>query len=160
MVNELINTFKSTLKFMEKSVADLTEDEMVEQLKGILVHAMWTFGHIILSCQGIAMELGVEPWLPDEWESDYGYGSKPHTDRLNYPNKSELLLHLTESKNRLCEAMLNMDASVLAKKLPDETLPTMGHLLFQVVVAHTAYHAGQLAVWRRAMGKQSVGVFV
>ena len=36
----------------------------------------------------------------------------------------------------------------------------MGHLLLQVVGAHTAFHAGQLALWRRALGKPSVGVFV
>jgi uncharacterized damage-inducible protein DinB len=36
----------------------------------------------------------------------------------------------------------------------------MGHLLFQVIVAHTAYHAGQLAMWRRALDKQPAAVFV
>ena len=160
MINELVHTFKSTLKFMEKSVADLTENEMVEQPKGIPTHGTWTLGHIILSCQGISVELGIEPWLPDEWESNFGYGSKPHTDMLLYPNKSGLLAMLTDSKNRLCETLLNLDMSVLGKKLPDNTLPTMGHLLLQVVVAHTAYHAGQLSVWRRAIGKPSTGVFV
>ena len=50
--------------------------------------------------------------------------------------------------------------SVLVKPLEDIAFPTLGDVLLQVVVGHTAYHAGQLAVWRRAIGKDSAGVFV
>ena len=87
MIDELINTFERTLKFMEQSVADLSEQQMVQQPTGVPNHAAWTLGHIIYSCQGIAGELGVEE-------------------------------------------------------------------------AHTAFHAGQLAVWCRAIGKESVAVFI
>ena len=71
-----------------------------------------------------------------------------------------MLTLLADAASRLRQALLAADACVLGKSLPDEMLPTMGHLLLQVVVAHTAYRAGQLAVWRWAIGKQSVGVFV
>jgi uncharacterized damage-inducible protein DinB len=57
-----------------------------------------------------------------------------------------------------------MDQAALAEPLPDERvrelLPTKGHALLQVVAAHTAYHAGQLAVWRRAIGRPAAGVFL
>jgi hypothetical protein len=36
----------------------------------------------------------------------------------------------------------------------------MAHLLLQVVIAQTAFHAGQLAMWRRAIGKESIAVFI
>lgn len=160
IVAELLHTFETTLKFVEQSVGNLSEQEMVEQLSGVPNHGTWTLGHIIFSCQGIAVELGVEQWLPDNWESEFGYGSIPLSNLQHYPKKSELLSLLADAKTRLRHAVLAVDDSAMGKSLPDDTLPTMGHLLLQVVVAHTAYHTGQLAVWRRAIGKPSVGVFI
>ncbi|KPK65195.1 MAG: hypothetical protein AMS21_05390 [Gemmatimonas sp. SG8_38_2] len=160
MISELVRTFDYITAFIEQSVADLSDHEMVMQPDGVPNHAMWTLGHMIYSCQGIAAELGSELWLPAAWESHFGYGSEPLPDRGKYPSKSELSKLFTDSTNRLRETLLNTDESVLRRALPDDTLPTMGHLLLQVVVGHNAYHAGQLAVWRRAIGKESTGVFV
>ena len=160
MTTELVHTLESTLKFVEQSVADLSECQMVEQPTGVPNHGTWTLGHIIYSCQGVAAELGVEPWLPEDWESTFGYGSTPSSDLSRYRAKSEMLAVLADSARRLGHALLAADESVLSRSLPDETLPTMRHLLSQVVVGHTAYHAGQLAVWRRAIGRPSAGVFV
>jgi len=160
MVPELVHTFDATIEFVEKSVADLSEQQMVEQPTGVPNHAAWTLGHVILSCQGIAVELGAEAWLPDNWESVYGYGSMPRGDLQFYPRKAELLAILASATSRLRQALLAATDSVLSRSLPGGQLPTMAHLLLQVVVAHTAYHAGQLTVWRRAIGKHSVGVFV
>ena len=133
---------------------------MVEQPPGVPNHAAWTLGHIIYSCQGVAAELGAEQWLPDHWEADFGYGSTPSPDLARYPNKSEMLKILADAASRLRQTLFAASESILAQSLPDETLPTMGHLLFQVIVAHTAYHAGQLAVWRRALGKRPAAVYI
>jgi uncharacterized damage-inducible protein DinB len=160
MTPELVHAFETSVRFIEQSVADLSEQQMVSQPAGVPNHATWTLGHVIYSCQGIAAELGAGQWLPDDWESAFGYGSAPSSDLSRYPKKSEMLTLLADAASRLRQALLAANASVLERSLPDETLPTMGHLLLQVVVAHTAYHVGQLAVWRRAIGKQSVGVFI
>jgi uncharacterized damage-inducible protein DinB len=160
MIKELLHTFEATLKFVEQSVADLPDPEMVEQPGGVPNHGMWTLGHLVYSCQGIAAELGAGNWLPDHWESDFGYGSTPSPDPSRYPTKTEMLSLLTDAAGRLRQLLLAADDSVLSRPLHDETFPTLSHLLFQVVVAHTAYHAGQLAMWRRALGKQPVTVFV
>jgi len=164
MIEELIHTFDSTVKFMEQSVADLTEQEMVQQPTGVPNHATWTLGHVIYSCQGIADGLDVEGWLPDEWESLFGYGSTPTSDASRYRDKTEMLTMLADAAHRLRQALLATNESALEQPLPDEEgrkiLPTVGHALVQVVAAHTAFHAGQLAVWRRALGKKSVAVFV
>ncbi len=160
MITELVSTFEGTLKFVEESVADLSEQQMVEQPPGVPNHATWTLGHIITSCQGIAAELGAERWLPNDWESIFGYGSQPSPDLSYYPTKAEMLDALTEAAKRLCQVLFGIKEAMLRQPLPDAPVPTMGHLLFQVVVAHTAFHGGQLAVWRRAIGKPSVAVFV
>lgn len=160
MLPEMIAAFDYTVHFIEQSVADLSETEMVEQPTNVPNHGAWTIGHMIFSCQGIAAELGTEPWLPDDWEARFGYGSRPSSDPSRYPDKSEMLLLLTDAASRLRGAVLAADESVLKQPLPDESLPTMGHLLIQVIVGHSAYHAGQLAVWRRAIGKPSGEVFI
>jgi len=160
MITELVQIFENTVKFVEQSVADLSEQQMVEQPTGVPNNGTWTLGHIIYSCQGIAAELGATDWLPDDWESTFGYGSTPSSDVSSYPKKSEMLTLLADAAGRLRQTLLDADDSVLSQSLPDEDLPTMGHLLLQVVVAHTACHAGQLAVWRRAIGKESVAVFI
>ncbi|NIM47730.1 MAG: DUF664 domain-containing protein [Gemmatimonadales bacterium] len=160
MIDELIHTFEATVRFMEQSVDDLSDEEMVEQPSGVPNHATWTLGHIIFSCQGMATELGAAPWLPDDWESVFGYGSTPRSEEQQYPKKAQLQTLLADATTRLCHTVRSLNASVLRRPLSDEDFPTMGHLLLQVVVAHTAFHAGQLAVWRRAIGKESVAVFV
>jgi hypothetical protein len=50
MVNELVHTFEATLAFIEQLVADLSEQQMVEQPTGVPNHGTWTLGHIIFSC--------------------------------------------------------------------------------------------------------------
>jgi hypothetical protein len=160
VIDELIHTFKGTVGFMEQSVADLSDEEMVQQPSGVPNHGTWTLGHIIFSCQGMAIEIGAEPWLPDDWESVFGFGSTPGSEGQQYPKKAELQMLLADATSRLCRTVRQVDESVLKRKLPDDDFPTMGHLLLQVIVAHTAYHAGQLSVWRRAIGKEPVAVFV
>jgi len=165
MIRELANCFDRSVAFMRELVADLSDEEMILQPAGVPNHAAWTLGHVIHSCQAIAGELGVPPWLPDDWGSHFGYGSSPEkVSRSQRSCKPALVAALTDASDRLQAALLAIDESRLADPLPDEkargVLPTMGHALVQIVAAHTAYHAGQLAVWRRAIGRAPVGVFV
>ena len=160
MMSLLLDTFESISKFIAQSVTDLTEQEMVEQPIGIPNHATWTLGHVISSCQGLANELGANGWLPSEWESIFGYGSIPASDLSQYPSKSEMLRALSDAGDRLHQILMSLTETSLKQPLPDGPSPTIAHLLFQVVIAHTAFHAGQLAMWRRAIGKGSAAVFV
>ena len=164
MILELVGCFERTVAFMHQSVADLSDEDLVLQPPGVPNHAAWTLGHVVHSCQAMAGELGVEPWLPGDWDSRFGYGSSPTAVDSQYPSKAALLMGLGDASQRLRTALLGMDQAALAEPLPDEQvremLPTKGHALLQVVAAHTAYHAGQLAVWRRAIGRPPAGVFI
>lgn len=164
MIPELVSCFERTVAFLHESVADLSDEDIVLQPPDVPNHAAWTLGHVIHSCQAMAGELGVEPWLPRDWESQFGYGSSPTDVVSQYPSKAALLAGLHEASQRLRTALLGMDQAALAEPLPDERvreiLPTKGHALLQIVAAHAAYHAGQLAVWRRAIGRSPVGVFL
>jgi len=164
MIPELVGCFERTVAYLRESVADLSDEDIVLEAPGVPNHAAWTLGHVIHSCEAMAGELGVEPWLPRDWESRFGYGSSPAAVTAQHPTKAALLAALAEASQRLCTALRAMDEAALTEPLPDETvramLPTKGHAILQVVAAHTAYHAGQLAVWRRAIGRAGVGVFL
>ena len=164
MIPEMIGSMDLALAFMRDQVADLTDEEMILQPAGFPNHAAWTLGHIIYSCDAIAAELGQKSSLPDDWESQFGYGSIPHPRISERSHRALLLSALEEASQRLRSTLLETDEKALADPLPDEggqnTLSTKGHLLIQVVVGHTSYHAGQLASWRRAIGRKPVGVFI
>ncbi len=160
MIDEMIRALEYTVRFMDQSVDDLSDEEMVQQPPGVPNHAAWTLGHIVHACHAMATELGTDPWLPEDWESVFGYGSKPVAEVGEYPGKAEMQSLLADASARLCEALRGADAASLDRPLEDEDFPTMGHILLQVIVAHTAYHAGQLSVWRRCIEKESVAVFI
>lgn len=160
MLAEMLACFDYGLRFVRRSVADLSESEMCVQPPGVPNHAFWTLGHLITGCQGIATELGTDPWLPPDWEATFGYGSSPVADSARYPTKVEMLAQLDDSAQRLKDALLSAGEEALRRPVDDVTFHTWGSVLLQVLVGHTSYHAGQLSVWRRALGKQSAEVFV
>lgn len=63
---------------------------------------------------------------------------------------------LRESGARLIGAVSRLDNSTLDQPFPDpgylDVFPTVRHALTQVLVAHMAFHLGQISVWRKAMG--------
>jgi hypothetical protein len=160
MMDVMVHTLETSLDFVSKCVTDIPDDRMVEQPPGVPNHGTWTLGHLAVSCEGMAKEIGAKAWLPEDWEKTFGYQSTPHGDRVRYPEKSEMLAVLKDSGERLGQTLRAADDATVKKALPDESLPTMAHCLMQVVVAHTAFHVGQLAAWRRAIGFESAGVYV
>ncbi len=165
MIVELVSCFDRTAAYVRTLVADLSDEEMILQPPGVPNHAAWTVGHLIHSCQAIAGELGVTPWLPDDWESVFGYGTSPgHAVSSTYTSREVLTTLFADACNRLRGALLGANESRLRDPLRDreshEIFATTAEALLQVVAAHTAYHAGQLAAWRRAIGREPVGVFI
>jgi len=164
MIPELVTCLDRTVAFIFAQLDDLTDEEMIFQPRGFSNHAAWTVGHVVYSCQAMAGELGAKPWLPEDWESDFGQGSLPGTVVSDRLRKTFLLAALKNSSQRLRAALLEMRESDMADPLPDEesrkTMPTKGHALVQVIAAYTAYHAGQLAAWRRAIDRKATGLFL
>ncbi len=164
MIPELVACLDRTMAFIFEQVDDLTDDEMILQPRGFPNHAAWTIGHIAYSCQAIAGELGTGSWLPEDWESDFGQGSLPGTVMSERLRKASLLTALKDSSRRLRAALLEMTEGNMADPMPDEksrnALPTKGHALVQIIACHTAYHAGQLAAWRRAIHRRPAGLFI
>ena len=165
IVEDLIRCFDRTTAYLLDLVQDLSDQDLTVQPPGAPNHAAWTLGHVIHSWQAIAEELGVRPWLPDDWESLFAYGSDPGgVAGSPYSSKRVLAACFAEARDRLRAALAAGAAQRWREPLPGvesrEVFATTGDALLQVVLAHTAYHAGQLAAWRRAIGRAPVGVFI
>lgn len=155
MIAEVLNSYDLHLEFLRTLVSDLSAEQMVVQPEGVANHPAWTIGHLVFSCQAIGGELGLDAWLPAEWEERFGTGSTPVADGAAYPEKEELLRVLDDGRQRLASALNELGETGLAASLPDERyrhrFPTIGHAVIHILSGHTALHLGQLTVWRHAM---------
>jgi len=164
MITEVINSFELTLDFARRSVADLDGDQMTIQPTGIPNHPAWTLGHLVYSCHEICCDLGLKPWLPEELKVLFSTGSTPESRGVSYPLKVDLLHALDEAWQQLRAVLLTKNERDLSEPLSEahvgDIFPTRSHALVHVICAHSAFHVGQLASWRRAMGLQPVSCFI
>jgi uncharacterized damage-inducible protein DinB len=122
-------------------------------------HAAWQIGHLAASqvilvhmrCFGMAFE----DVLPAEWKSKLARGSTPVADAREYPPLAEI----RAAFDRIFE-----DAVRRIRELPDGELDSPAgaepHPMFAtkaqaigMAVMHETFHAGQIAMIRRWMGK-------
>jgi hypothetical protein len=105
--------------------------------------------------------LGLSPWLPEDWAKRYGSGSVPVADSTLYETKANSLAMLRDAQSRITNAVQRLDEPRLSEPFPDESyryvFPTIRHAITQILSAHSAYHIGQVANWRRAMGLSGIG---
>ncbi len=155
-IDPVQHSFAYGLDFLREQVADVADADMVAQPKGILNHPAWVVGHLTFVCQMLGGAIGLAPWLPDDWASRFGPGSQPVADLRVYESKVKALTMLHEAEVRFTRAIDQLDESSLDKPFPVESylevFPTIRHSLTQVLVGHTAFHIGQLSIWRTSMG--------
>jgi hypothetical protein len=156
MIDELLNSFRLTLDYLRRLVADVPDADLCRQPHGVVNHPAWVIGHLTYSCQAMGGELGLAPWLPAEWEAKYGTGSVPTSDRSAYPTKAELLAALADGEARLTRRFLELGDAGMEVPLPDERyrdiFPRVGHAVAHILTSHAAVHVGQVSVWRRVAG--------
>ena|GEM_PF-337462 len=160
-IEPVIHSFVYGLDFLRDQVSDVDPADMVAQPEAIANHPSWVIGHLTFACQLLGGVIGISPWLPENWEERFGPGSQPVADAALYETKDEALAILDDASSRIIRAIEALDGSQLDQPFPVptylEVFPTIRHSLTQVLVGHTAFHVGQLAVWRKAMGLSGVG---
>jgi hypothetical protein len=156
VVNEVLNSYGLNVAHLIRLVNDVPDEDFVRQPGALTNHPAWNIGHLIFSCQALGGELALAPWLPPAWESNFGTGSIPSSDRSAYPSKTELLTALEDAKQRIAGRLTVLGDAGMGAMLPDErhraVFPTVGHAVVHILVGHFAVHVGQLSAWRRAAG--------
>ena len=152
----VLHSFAYSLAYLRDQVADVPAGSMAAQPRGTVNHPAWLIGHLTLVCQLLGGAVGVAPWLPRDLAERFGQGSKPVGDAGSYEPKDVALARLGDAAARLTGVIEQLDNARLDAPFPVESyrevFPTLRHALTQVLVGHTAYHIGQLSVWRSAMG--------
>ena len=157
----VLHSFAFSLDFLRDQVADIPLDDMVTQPHGIRNHPAWVIGHLTHVSESLGGVIGVPPWLPDDWTTRYGTGSVPVADPAVYEAREEALAILGDAQSRITRAVEQLNMTRLEEPFPEEAFryvfPTIAHFLTQVLVGHSAYHVGQVGVWRRAMDLPTIG---
>lgn len=158
----ILHSFAYSLDYLREMLADVPDELMTDQPDGVTNHPGWTIGHLVLISQEIGSVIGVEPWLSKDWTKQFGSGSisvpKPAREQgrnRDRASKSGLLAALDEAQSKLTTAVTALTNNKLDAPFPDpayaDVFPSVRHALIQVLLGHTAFHIGQLSVWRRAM---------
>ena len=152
----VLHSFAYAIDYLVELLADVPPQQMASQPGGIVNHPAWTIGHLAHTCEQLAAVLGVDAWLPADYALRFGTGSVPRADISVYEPKDAALQVLRDAQSRLTVAVEMQSVSDLAAPFPDpmyeDVFPSVGHALTQVMVGHTAFHVGQVTIWRRAMG--------
>ena len=161
MIQHLLFVHKFNLDRASELVADLSDEQMVEQPQGVINHPAWTLGRLAFVEHYLAVTLGAEPSLPDGWVDHFPTGGTPSGDAADYPSKEEILGQLEAQHDRVAQAVAEADPTVFEQAFPDEPtrrrFPTIGDFTAFLMTSHEAGHLGQIAAWRRAMGIGSGG---
>lgn len=118
----------------------------------------WLLGHIIYVRQALLTSLGGERLLSAESSKAYARGSKAAAEM---PETFPTLVALYERSQQQFDALFSrITDEQLAGPAPFHPLPQMPEpslaTLLQKSVSHDAYHAGQIGIVRRLLGKAGV----
>jgi len=155
MLDQVLFTYRFNLDHINHLVADLSDDQAVQQPHGLLNHPRWTIGHLAFGSNYAAGFLGLESTFAPAWADLFMPGATISSDGSTYPSTTELLTALKAQHERVAGAIGRAPQSLFSQECTDEFLrdhfPTIGNFLGYIMTAHEGDHIGQLACWRRAM---------
>jgi hypothetical protein len=157
-INDLVaDVLARNLEFAKKTVADLSDADLMVRPAPGANHAMWQLGHLIVSEKGLisALKPGSMPELPAGFEQRF----TPETCKSDDPNafvkKSDLIDALTKVRSATIKWATGLTLKDMDQPTPErmrQWVPTVGHLATMLPV-HVAMHIGQIQVLRRKLGK-------
>jgi DinB superfamily len=137
-------------------IDDIPDGRMVEQPLPDVNHPAWVLGHLAFSADRAKSLLGAEKDLPEAWTQLFGPGSKPTTNRGDYPSKGDLLQAVEQGFERLRQKAAAATPEQLTKPSTNprtrDVLPTVQDGVAFLLTGHLGVHLGQLSTWRRMIG--------
>ncbi len=159
MLDSYLATIAHTRNMTLKLVADLTDDQLVQQPAPKVNHPAWVLGHLLQVENAFLSLVTSHPmpdWINDEWKATYGQKSEPVADKSKYKPKSFYVERLAAVREQIIAGLKAMTPADFQKPHPDparrDRFPTIGHAVMLYGTWHEAYHAGQLSTWRRVLG--------
>lgn len=158
-INLIRWALRKTDEWMVGTAEDLRDTPMIPPTPRGGNHPLWTVGHVAFVEGDLGQVLGGEPNPVERWRPLFGQGSKPTADASAYPSYDEVLATYRELRARnlarldaIGEAGLDRPSEFVPPD-SEEEMKTVGTTLL-VIALHQMSHLGQLAVARRAAGKE------
>ncbi|HET8763251.1 MAG TPA: DinB family protein [Gemmatimonadales bacterium] len=151
----LSNQYEMLYGMTLMNLSDMTPEDSLVEPDGGANTANWVLGHLITVHNGAMQLLDQASVVPAEALA--GAAPEP-ADRPDEPMDWELLTsRFAASKDRCLAAIAAVSDEALAEPMPHPFggESTRGELL-QLVAMHGTYHAGQLAMCRRAAEREGV----
>lgn len=156
----LAEQMEGTREWTAMLLADFAGDDWLFQPKDGLAHALWICGHLA-SAQNTLIHtrcLG-KSVLDDAFNNHFPIGAPVKSaSEHDYPPIETVLATMADMQAKTCQAVRNMDETVLDK--PASGRNGHPHPHYKNVRGaithcnrHEAFHAGQLALIRRLLGK-------
>ena len=134
---------------IEKNLEGITTEESFVQPQAAGNCVNWVLGHIVATRNQIMELIGENPTLSEVESAPYKRGSKPLTDRSTALTLEKMFSDLQVSQDKLMAALQGMPSEELEAPFGESTK----YEQLAVLQFHEAYHAGQLGILRRFLGK-------
>ena len=156
MLGHLIATYAFNLRNAHHVVKGLTPEQCVAQPAGLLNHPAWSIGHLALTSEVMAIEMGCEQAFPAEWMERFFPGAPITAVVEDYPSMSELLAQLDAQHVRVAARLPELSAEQLVAmpqmELIQRRFSRLADFLTYAMAGHEGFHIGQIACTRRALG--------
>lgn len=149
---EFVQMFGYNGYVIGRATAEVTHEESLVQPAGEGNCMNWVLGHIAVYRNRLLIDLGLEPTLDSSAESLYKEDSQPIKDGSKAVAFEDLIVAVDAAQERLVEKFKEItDADLAAEKNNRRLDDRLAFMQF-----HEAYHAGQLGILRRMLGKNPV----
>jgi hypothetical protein len=141
-------------RFAHRYLDDITEEEAFETAGGACNHFLWLTGHLAYSAAQLLDFMKAPVDFPEEWANLFRGGQELNPDRAAYPSMAKVRANLYEMYDQANRALKNLSENQLSEEVeaePEVVRPRVNLIL--AMCAHEAYHLGQVAILRRALGR-------
>lgn len=163
-INFLVKQFNLLDKWFNAAVAGITDEESNRRVNPEMNHIKYLTGHLVNSLFGIAGASGVK--VERKWDDIFGGGRRTKAlDDFNYPTMDTLISEWNNLAPEVKRAIANLSEANLAEELLGSFLANSGMFdgskgdFLTFMNQHQIYHIGQIAILRRALGKEPAKLF-
>jgi hypothetical protein len=147
--NTLSKLYSLNVMVIEKNLKGITPEESFFQPQQAGNCVNWVLGHIVSTRNQVMKIIGESPIWTEEEAAPYRRGSVPLTDESLALPLSRMLTDLLASQEKLLTKLQSISPEEL--RAPFENGTRCEQLA--IIQFHEAYHAGQLGLLRRLIGK-------
>ena len=137
------------LMVIEKNLDGITLEESLFQPQSAGNCVNWVLGHIVATRNQVMKLIGEKPIWSEVEAAPYVRGSKPLTNRKKALMLEKMLTDLKTSQDTILNTLLRMSPEEWEAPVDDSTV----YEQLAILQFHEAYHAGQLGLLRRLLGK-------